>query len=193
MESTTGSLALGHESSSSQSSARAIAIEATRLLMLGAVAVALHAATRRRIELGPGHQGIIWMALLMIGRVTSRGQWAGVTAAAGAAGATMLPFWRLGDPFLWLAYVLAGAVVDVGYAAFSRWRDRLWMLAVLGGAAQATKPLIRVVLSQLGFRRYESLLAGLPFPLATHFLFGTAGALVGCGLLYLSRSLKRAR
>ena len=180
MKTTSGSLPLKSGSSSFPSSAHATALELLRLLALGAVAVALHAAMRHRIEIGPGHQGLWWMALLMIGRLTSRQRWAGVVEGAGAAAATQLPLWHLGDPFLWLAFVLAGAVVDVGFASVGT--RALWALALLGGIAHATKPLIRVVL-QFGGLRYESLLHGAAFPTATHFAFGAIGAFIGAALV----------
>jgi hypothetical protein len=75
------------------------------------------------------------MALLMIGRLTSRQRWAGVVEGAGAAAATQLPIWHLGDPVLWLAFVLAGAVVDVGFAIVGT--RALWAVALLGGIAHA--------------------------------------------------------
>lgn len=189
MKTTSGSLSLKSGSSSFPSSARATALELLRLVAMGAAAVALHAAARHRIELGPGHQGLWWIAMLLIGRLTSRQRWAGVTMAAGAAGATQLPIWHLGDPFLWLAFVLAGAVVDAGFGVFET--RALWAMALLGGVAHATKPLIRIVL-QLGGMRYASLLHGAAFPTATHFAFGAMGAFIGAALV-ASRTSSRTR
>ena len=185
MKIVTGSLLLRNASSSSPSRA-ATAVEVLWLVLLGAAAVALHAAMRHRLEIGPGHQGIWWMAMLMIGRLTSRQQWAGIATATGASLAALLPVWRLGDPLLWLAFAVAGAVVDLGFNGISRTRHAIWALALLGGAAHATKPLLRILLVQFGFR-YESLLAGLPFPLTTHFLFGAAGAVIGASIISISR------
>lgn len=187
MKSTSGWWPLGPASRSSQSSVRSEALEIARLAVLGALAVALHAATRGRVELGPGHQGLTWVALLMIGRLTSSTRWAGATAALGAAGATVLPIWRLGDPFLWIECLTAGMVVDVFYGRLSGWRDKPWVLAVLGGLAHATKPLLRFAIAGFGGWRYESLIGGLPFPLTTHFVFGALGALIGTALIRAGR------
>lgn len=183
MKGTSGLWPLGRVSKSFQSSVRSEVIDLARLVVFGALAVALHAATRRRLELGPGHQGLTWIALLMIGRSTSRMRWAGATAALGAAGATFLPIWRLGDPFLWVEYLIAGTAVDVLHGTFSGWRVKLWVLAVFGGLAHATKPLLRFVITGFSGWRYESLMAGLPYPLTTHFVFGALGALIGAALL----------
>ena len=185
MKTTTGSLPLKSGSSSFQSSAQAAIVELVKLLALGACAVALHAAMRHRIEWGPGHQGLTWMALVMGGRLTSNQRWAGVTTAVGAAGATMLPIWHLGDPFLWLAYLIAGVVVDLGFNGVLRSHRVLWAVALIGGVAHATKPLIRSVIAQSGGWRYETLLGGLPFPVASHFFFGAVGALIGAGVVRL--------
>ncbi|HEX5109833.1 MAG TPA: hypothetical protein VFV95_15380 [Vicinamibacterales bacterium] len=152
------------------------------LLALGALAVAWHVFVRGRLRLGPGHQGLVWMALVMIGRMNSRLPWAAVTTAAGAAGATMLPMWRLGDPFLWVSYMAAGAIVDLGFGSFLRSSRVLWAIALLGGVAHAVKPLIRSVI-QLGGWHYESLVSGVPYPASTHFLFGAAGALIGASVI----------
>jgi hypothetical protein len=177
-------LPLKSGSSSFRTDIRGLVLEVAGLASLGALAVALHAATRGRFHLPPGHQGLAWMVLVTIGRLTSRRYWAGVTTAAGAACATFLPFWRLGDPFLWLSYAVAGAVVDVGFATFVRSRRALWVIALIGGIAHATKPLIRSLIQFSGWR-YDSLVAGLAFPVSTHFIFGALGALIGASLLRL--------
>jgi hypothetical protein len=75
MQSTGGSLSVSHESSSSQSSGLAVALEIARLLALGAAAVVVHLWLRNRLGLPPGHQGTIWIALMMTGRLTSNMRW----------------------------------------------------------------------------------------------------------------------
>jgi hypothetical protein len=176
---TGGALSAKSGSSDSRTDLRSLALEVSGLALLGVLAVAFHALTRGRFELGPGHQGITWMAVVMVGRLTSGLRWAGITTAAGAAGATLLPFWgRLGDPFMWVSYVAAGAIVDVGFAALLRSSRAVWLVAMLGGVAHASKPFIRSIV-QAGGWQYESLLAGVWFPASTHFLFGAAGAVIG--------------
>jgi hypothetical protein len=164
--------------------------EAALLFGLGVSAVLLHAALRDKFDIAPGHQGLGWIALLMIGRTTSRYRWAAVTSALGAAGAAILPVWGFGDPFRWLTYLLAGATVDLAYAAFGRWQTALWFLALVGGLAHAAKPLTRVVINELIGWPYGSLLLGAAYPVLTHFLFGVMGAFIGGGLIWF---LKRRR
>ena len=182
MKTTGGAVSVRSGSSSFRTDARAVLLEMLLLIGLGALAVAFHALVRGRLRLGPGHQGLTWMALVMIGRMSSRLPWAGMTTATGAAAATLLPIWRLGDPFLWVYYIAAGAIVDLGFAGFLRSRQVLWAIALLGGVAHATKPLIRSIV-QLGGWHYDSLVAAVPYPAFTHFLFGAGGALVGASLI----------
>ena len=164
--------------------------EAVLLFGLGVGAVLLHAALRDKFDIAPGHQGLGWIALLMIGRTTSRYRWAGVTSALGAAGTAMLPMWGFGDPFRWLTYLLAGVTVDMAYFALNRWQNALWFLALIGGLAHMTKPLTRVLINELTGWPYGSLLYGVAYPAFTHFMFGAIGALVGGGLIWM---LKRRR
>jgi hypothetical protein len=154
-------------------------------MLLGIVAVAAHAAGRNRFGLPPGHQGVTWIALMLVGRLTSRVRWAGMTSAAGAAGATLLPIWRLGDPFLGVSYAAAGLIADVGLAGFKNRVAPLWVVALVGGLAHSAKPLIRSIV-RLGGWQYDSLLTGLLYPVTSHFLFGVAGAILGVGFLYVS-------
>lgn len=185
MKTSNGSVLIGSDSSSSRASRQARVLEIVGLMLLGVVAVAAHAAGRNRFELPPGHQGVTWIALLMVGRLTSRLRWAGITSATGAAGATFLPMWRLGDPFLGLSYAVAGLIADLGLAGFRGRVAPLWVVALIGGLAHSAKPLIRSIV-RMGGWQYDSLLTGLPYPLASHFLFGIAGAIAGVGILYLS-------
>jgi hypothetical protein len=161
------------------------------LLALGAAAVIFHAATRGMGDFPPGYQGLPWMALAVAGRVPAKGRAAGLTTAFGAAAVSMLPFWGFGDPARWVAYLLAGATLDVGFALLSRWREHIWLLALLGGVAHATKPLLRVEISALSGWPYPSLLAGAAYPTITHFIFGAVGAAIGGGaIIWMRRSLR---
>lgn len=163
------------------------------LVVLGATAVAWHAATRDRGLHIPGHQGMMWMAMVMIGRTTSRYRWAALVTAGGAAATAMLPMWGGGDPFRWLMYLAAGASIDLFYSAFPRYRSTLWLLVIVGGLAHMTKPILRVPISSLTGIPYGSLLWGVAYPAFTHFTFGAIGALAGAGALFGGRWLTAQR
>ena len=172
---------------------QALAAEIVRLVAFGGLAVLLHAAARGRFELGPGHQGAAWIALLLVGRFTSGLRWAGTTTAVGAGCVTFAPLVRLGDPLVWVGYLVAGATVDLFYKMVPVGRGRLWVLLALGGVAHASKPVARAVSVGLTGWHYDSLLVGLPYPVASHFFFGAFGALMAAGLLRAHRGRKTLR
>jgi hypothetical protein len=181
MQSTSGSLSAKPVSGSSRAKVLPVVLEVARLLALGAAAVVVHLWLRNRLGLGPGHQGTVWIALMMTGRLTSRMRWAAVTSSIGASAMATAAGAALGDPFRWLPYLVAGATVDFGYLASGRWRDRAWLLVPLAALAHATKPLIRVVISYTSGWPYDSLMTGLAYPVATHFGFGMIGAVAAVG------------
>jgi hypothetical protein len=157
--------------------------EAALLMGLGVGAVLLHVALRGRLELAPGHQGFFWIALLLTGRMTSRYHWAAALSSIGAAGTAMMPVWGFGDPFRWLTYLLAGLTVDLVYTTAYRWQSTVWFLAILGGLAHMTKPLVRVFINAVTGWPYGSILLGVAYPAFTHFVFGAAGALLAAGAI----------
>jgi hypothetical protein len=160
-------------------SANLSAVEALALIGLGALAVVLHQVLRMPLNL-PGRHGVEWMALLVIGRSFGRSRYAGSLASIGAAVTAVLPFWAgFDDPFIWLIYLLPGPLLDFAFARFSRWQGNLAFLAIVGGLAHATKPLLRWIISLVSGFPYGSLLWGVGYPLATHILFGMAGGLLG--------------
>jgi len=88
--------------------------EALLLLGTGAFAVVLHRLFDSGLGL-PGHHGIEWMALLIMGRSFSRFRGAGSLAGLGAALATALPFLHSNNPFTWLFYLLPGPLMDLAF------------------------------------------------------------------------------
>jgi hypothetical protein len=181
---------LGKKSSGSiQISDRLAWREALLLTGLGAAAVVMHAVFRWDLKL-PGHHGVEWMALLIIGRAASRYRWASTVSSAAAGGLAFLPVWGFGDPFAWLIYFLPGILMDLVYQAGGQAQTNVWFLTLLGGLALATKPLARVVISLATGWPYGSLLYGVAYPLATHILFGMLGAFLGAQLIF---ALKRRR
>ena len=155
------------------------------LLLLGVGTVVLPAILRLPLKL-PGHHGVEWMALLMIGRTTSRYRWAASVSSAGAGLTALLPIWGSDDPILWLTYLLPGLVIDAGMPLVRRWGESLWSLAVLAGLAHGTKPLLRLAVGAIFGWPYGSLLGGVIYPLALHIVFGAIGGLLGAGIGLLS-------
>jgi hypothetical protein len=160
--------------------------EIVLLLSLGAAVVVIHGTMRWPLEL-PGHHGVEWMAMLLVGRGLSKQRWGASVASVGAAGCAMLPVWGFGDPIIALTYLVPGLIIDLGWGMAERWQDKAWLFAGMGGLAMATKPLMRWVVNLVTGWPYGSLLYGVLYPTATHILFGVLGALAGYGLLRAAR------
>ena len=125
--------------------------EALLLIGSGVTAVVLHRAFDMSLAL-PGHHGIEWMALLLIGRMSSRFRGAGTLTGVSASIASTLPFLQGGNPYGWIFYLLPGLVMDFAFRYLPRAAnkqstpqggsvDQLWFLVLLGGLAHVTKPL----------------------------------------------------
>jgi len=147
------------------------------LFAAGIAAALIHAATRFPLHL-PGHQGIEWMALLMLARMASRYRWAATIAAAGAAAAA--PFLGFHDPLASIAYLLPGVVLDL--AALVSAGNLLVMIA---GAAlgYTAHPALDWLLLQATGTQFGPAQAAF----VSHLIFGLAGALLGAGLWRFAR------
>lgn len=157
--------------------------EALLLLSSGALAVVLHQGFRLPLGL-PGHHGIEWMALLIMGRSFSRFRGAGSIASLGAASMSMLPIWgATHDPFVWLIYLLPGPVMDLAFRYLPRYANSLWFLMLLGGLAHVTKPVARLIIAILSGWSFGSFRFGVVYPIASHLLYGVVGGLLGALLV----------
>lgn len=185
-----GAWSLKRSSSSIEVCAGLTRSELLLFVGLGAGVVVLHAVFRWPLRL-PGHHGLEWMALLLVGRCVSSHRWSASLSSLSASALSVLPFWGFGDPFVWLVYLLPGLVIDAGFRLSCYWRENIWFLAALGGLAHGSKPLARAALSALSGWPYGSLLHGLAYPLGTHILFGFLGGLLGAGLMLAGRSLRK--
>ena len=154
-------------------------LEAAALLAVGASAIVLHTVWRLPLKL-PGHQGVVWMTMLMAARSSSRYRWAGVIVGAGATTtAAFLPGLAAHEPLAPATFLPAAIAVDLMfYSAVPRWRRRFWFLGLVGAMGHATKPLLRAVLSGAGWA-YAPLILGLAYPLIMHLLFGFIGGVLG--------------
>lgn len=145
----------------------------------GALVVVLHQSFRLPLGL-PGHHGIEWMALLIMGRSFSRFRSAGTIASLGAAGMAILPLWgAVNDPFIWLIYLVPGPVMDLAFHFLPGLTGKIWFLMILGGLAHITKPVIRLVITVLSGWSFGSFRFGVVYPIASHFLYGILGGLLG--------------
>jgi hypothetical protein len=152
--------------------------EAMLLIGGGVMAVVLHRALDTSLGL-PGHHGIEWMAILIIGRASSRFRGAGTLTSMGASFASVLPFMQGENPFTWVYYLLPGPVMDLAYYYLPRYSNKLLFMVLLGGLAHVTKPIGQVTVNLLTGWPVGSFRFGVVYPFASHFLFGMIGGLLG--------------
>lgn len=153
------------------------AIETAFLISLGVLAVTVHAYLRLPIKV-PGHKGLFWIGLLIVGRLLSKRPWAATTTSTSAAITSLLPAMGFKDPLDTVAFFISGLVVDAGFRIAPRLVVSLWGIALIGAVAHSTKPLAKLVVSGGSLFTYQSLLSGVAYPLTLHALFGAAAALI---------------
>ena len=157
------------------------------MLALFAALVAISKAVFRIPIHVPGHTGITWMAILVVGRALVRRPLAGTTIGLVSGILAIALVGGHEGPLLFLKYTSAGAVMDV-----AAWLsgDRLTnpYVAILAGAAAnlaklSTSLVVGVVLGiPAGY-----LALGLGLAATTHLVFGGLGGWLGA---FLSRKLE---
>ena len=153
-------------------------LEILLLIGGGVTAVVLHRATDLSLGL-PGHHGIEWMAIMILGRASSRFRGAGTLTSIGASAASLMPGLQGDNPFGWLFYLLPGLIMDLGFYYAPRFTKQIWYLVLLGGLAHATKPLGQFVVNLISGWPFGSFRYGVLYPFASHLLFGMIGGLLG--------------
>ena len=157
-------------------------LEALLLIGSGVTAVILHRAFDGSLGL-PGHHGIEWMALLLIGRMSSRFRGAGTLTSVSASIASALPFLQGGNPYGWVFYLLPGLLVDFAFRYLPRYADKFWFLTVLGGLAHVTKPAGQLVVYLITGFPFGSFRYGILYPFTGHLLFGMIGGLLAASIV----------
>jgi hypothetical protein len=152
-------------------------IEAAILFGLGMLAVVLHNILRMPMQL-PGKQGVIWIAILVAGRCSSRLGIAGSMTGSGAAIAS-LSFTGHGDPFDWAVYMTAGFASDFIFGGIPQSKIGMALLTVTFGMIHVLKPVIRYFMGIYTGIPHKSIITGMTYPVFTHFVFGLIGAVLG--------------
>jgi hypothetical protein len=153
-------------------------LEALLLIGGGVMAVVLHRAIDLSLAL-PGHHGIEWMAILLIGRASSKYRGAGTLTSMAASFASVLPFLHGNNPFTWIYYLLPGPVMDLAFRYLPRYANKLWFMVLLGGFAHMTKPIGQLTVNLITGWPVGSFRFGVVYPFASHLLFGMIGGLLG--------------
>jgi hypothetical protein len=159
-----------------------LAAEIIILMGIGAIGVLLHAKFRMPLGI-PGRYGLVYMALLIAGKLVTQRSYAASVASLGAAFMLLAPL-GYKDPFMPLMYILPGFIVDLGFRLGNAWRTKLVLIAVICGAAYMTLPLSRMIITVTTGFPYESFMKwGIPAATGMHLLFGFAGGLAGAALV----------
>jgi len=174
-----------------QTNTLSIVFEILFLLLLGVSAVMLRSYLRIPMNI-PGRHGLEFMAILIIGRRVSKIPFASVIAMIGASSIMFVPFIGIKDPFLPVIYLLMGIVLDSLYFVFRNPSNRLAILTLIGGLAYMVIPISRVgIYLFTGVIDHSFIKWGFAIPIVSHFVFGIAGALLGAGLIYSIKKLKK--
>jgi len=163
---------------------RALVIEMLIPFVLGMTAIIAHA--RFKMHLGiPGHQGLVFMALLLIARKTSKIKWSSFLFSAGVGSMLYLPFMGFNDPFVAFIYLWPGILFDLFYTPNSSKQSKIWFLAVIGGLAYSTIPLSRLLLGFITGIFHKSIAIGSGMTFLSFFAFGLVGSMIGLGSYHL--------
>lgn len=183
----TGKLHQKNLSSPIQTSIAHPAIEYVMLTLLGAIAITAHSKLRMPLNI-PGHHGIEFMMLLLIGRQASKLPWASSISSLGIGIALLFPVWGFSDPFMGFNYLLPGILLDLAFHLNQKRAKNFFFIILAGGVSYMTIPLSRAFISLLSGYVYKSFLKhGIFTSVASHFLFGTIGAALGTGIAQIKR------
>lgn len=161
------------------------------LYLLGAVAMFIHA--RLRLHLGiPGHQGFIYMALLVGASSLLHTRFSGLAFAAGSS--TILAFGILGfaNPFIFAEFLFVGLVADILMNVSKSSSYKVIFVLLVGALGYGMIPVIRLITTAVTGYPYGSFLKfGFGLTLLSHIGFGMAGAISGFGISKLFSFKKR--
>ncbi len=172
-----------------QSKLAADTLEALILLMFGIIAITLHARFKTHLGI-PGNNGLLFMAIIMTGRIISHFRNAASVSCFAASALSFLPFFGFQNIFFPITFLLPGLILDWLYnIKYSKLlTEKVWFLGLLGGLAYMTIPLSRIIISLItGFPFGAFIKYGFVIPVASHFFFGLAGASLAASLLFLKR------
>jgi len=136
----------------------------------------------------PGKSGLVWIALLVVGRglVDKRG--AGLLM--GIVAGVLVTFAGLGSESLltWTKFAAAGLALDGATWAVGGDLTRLWAAALAGAAAHLAKLVAMTLVGLLLGLPLTVVAVGLGLTATTHALFGAIGGVLGALVL---RALKK--
>lgn len=157
------------------------------VLALFAALVALSKVVLRMPLHVPGHSGITWMAILLVGRGLVRCLWAGTVLGFVSGIIAVAVVGGREGLLLWLKYLAPGAMMDLAALMSREHLGHPFVGAVAGAIANAAK-LVTSLLVSLALGVPTGYLAlGLGLSATTHVVFGALGGWLGTLVLRLLR------
>jgi len=149
------------------------------LLLLGFFAVVIRERLKIPLHL-PGHHGFEFMLLFMAGKILSRQHYAMTVSSIGASASAFLPIFHFGNAFMPFTFLLPGLI---GHLVLNKaGKNNYLFIAVAGGLAYSSIPLVRQGIMMASGIPFGSLLNGFLYPVALHFIFGALGAVAGAAV-----------
>ncbi len=132
----------------------------------------------------PGKSGIVWIALMVVGRGLVRKPGAGLLV--GVVAGVLVTLAGLGSEsiFTWTKFASAGLTLDVATWALGGDLTRLWAAALAGAAAHLAKLVAMTVAGLLLGLPLTVVAVGLGLTATTHVLFGAVGGALGAVVLH---------
>ena len=182
MEKQTGKLQVKTISVPTHSTSLARALEIMFLLGIGAIAILLHARFKNPLSI-PGHHGLEFMGLLMIGRMSSTLSYASSISSLGIGMLLLFPVFGFNDPLMGFNFMLPGFLLDIYYQLGGKLKKYAFFLAVIAGFSYMTIPFSRLIISTVTGYQYGAFIKhGFITPFISWFAFGLAGGLLGAGI-----------
>lgn len=145
------------------------------LFLTGMLAMVLHAKLRIPMHL-PGKQGLLFMFIVIGASLLSRVKFSTLIVTTGSAILLLTGFGGFDDPFMPVYYLLVGVVMDLFFISSPGFLKKAWFVGLAGGLSFSLIPVSRAMISMFAAIPFPSLLNGIAFPWATHFIFGFAGS-----------------
>ena len=159
------------------------------VLALFAALIALSKAVFRMPIHVPGHSGITWMAILLVGRGLVRRPWAGTVLGLVSGILAMAVVGGSEGLLLWVKYLAPGVAMDLTALLSREHLDHPFVGIVSGAVANVAKLTTSLIISLALGIPTGYLALGLGLSATTHVVFGALGGWLGTLVL---RALKRA-
>lgn len=155
-------------------------VELLFLLLMGMLAVTLHAKLRIPMQL-PGKHGILFMFILFTSCSMSSFRYSAMIFSAGASALLLTNLLGYTDPFIGVTYLFIGLSIDIFKNTFKNYNHTLLFILLVAGFSYALIPLSRIIITLATGYPYHSLFSGFTKPFLLHFIFGSIGGAIAYG------------